>query len=287
LYDGQVQHGIWKKFCISHKFTILEIKNIPLILRKDNLVSSIYKELYNLRKSIQIEIHCKSSVTFLPSDLGGTWYAYTLTSGGSEGSEGWEIIDVTINGTNGYFTISGEDSGGNSISGTGLGPLSISGSGIITESGNTTAHGAMSSDKNIAVITDTGDSGEAVLRVLVKSGDPFSQPDLKGKWYGHTLTSGNYEAWIVSDGTFNSTGAYNASYTDSRGGSGTDSGILNIGTNGKITVTGSSTAHGAMSSDKNIIVITETPGTGVYSLMILVKGVPIYNPALPLLLLDE
>jgi len=230
----------------------------------------------------------ESGVTFSGPDLSGIWYGYSLVSGGGdpEGWEGWEVATMTIESTGAFTLLYMDSEGEEGTDSGGSGTIQISEQGIITVS-TTEVHGAMSSDKNIVVLTDTWDPKEYALTILVKSGGTFSQSDLKGKWYGHTLTSGAWEGWMVSTGRVSSTGAYSATYTDSGGGSGTDAGTLNIDTSGKITVTGSSTANGAMSSDKNIIVITETPDTGVYSMMILVKGVPIYNPALPLLLLGD
>ena len=238
---------------------------------------------------LMVFLKSESGVTFSASDLAGTWYGYSLASGGGEpeGWEGWEVIaNMTIYST-GAFSAPWIDSDGDAGTDSGgPGTIQISSQGIITVPG-TEVHGAMSSDKNIVVLTDTWDTNEYALTVLVKSGGTFTQSDLKGKWYGHALTSGDWEGWMVATVNINSTGGFNFPYTDSDGESGTDSGTLNIASDGKITVADNSAAHGAMSSDKNVVVMVQTLETGVYSLMVFVKGIPIYNPALPLLLLDD
>ena len=73
--------------------------------------------------------------------------------------------------------------------------VNITSNGIVSIADSPSSHGVMSSDKNIIAMTMTEDEGAYSLMVLVKGGGSFSQYDLTGTWYRHTLTSGYEEVW--------------------------------------------------------------------------------------------
>ncbi|MFP4533979.1 MAG: hypothetical protein ACLFNS_14990 [Desulfobacterales bacterium] len=117
----------------------------------------------------------------------------------------------------------------------------------------------MSADKNIFVATEGGDEGEYILHVFVKGGGDFDNFDWADtKWHGHSLYTGDWEAWeydiqTCRDSKCNGSGEYYNPYE-----SGTytiepdnfsDKGIL---------TSPSSPGHGVVSKDKNIYVYTDT-----------------------------
>ncbi len=100
----------------------------------------------------------------------------------------------------------------------------------------------------------------------------FSTADLEGTWIGHALTTGSGGAgWEYSTFTFDSAGNYNQNSTDSSGSPGSDSDQFNIALDGQITIAGASTFDGIMSTDKNIMVLTETWSANKYAIIVLVK----------------
>ena len=91
----------------------------------------------------------------------------------------------------------------------------------------------------------------------------YQQSDLQGNWEFHTLATGPGEPWwerahviIAADGTFNATATYSGGGTDSFGGR------FVLSPAGLITLPGSSTFGGALSSDKSVLACTDTWSSG-------------------------
>lgn len=153
--------------------------------------------------------------------------------------------------------------------------VSISADGIMSDDSDSSLHGVMSLDKNIVVFTDTWDgAGTYALTVLVKGGGSFTQSDLVGTWQGHTLTTGSEEVWEYDTTTIDSQGVVSSQITDSNGNteSNYDEATLSIASNGELSVAGSTTFHGVMNPDKDIVVITEIWAQGIYALSIATKA---------------
>ena len=208
---------------------------------------------------------------FSTSDLEGTWYGHTLVSEPGSGGE-WDYLTVTIDSL-GNFTAQVTESGGNTNSDSGK--VYINSSGIITIEGESAAHGVMSNDKNFFVITDTWDPGEYAMQIFIKGGGTFSQSDLTGTWYAHCLTSGSEEVWQYGTVTIDGAGNVSVQITDSDGDyeSANNVASVSISGNGILSDALEPSFHGVMSSDKNIVVFTETwEGGDPYALMFLVKS---------------
>ena len=206
---------------------------------------------------------------FSQDDLTGAWYGHALTSGNEEV---WEYDTITID-SQGNVSVQYKDSNGETGNESNVAVLTISKKGIVTISSETSFHGVMSLDKNFVAITETWEGGDPYnLMILVKSSDSFTQSDLEGTWYGHSLASGSgWQGWEYSTISIDGQGVVSASFTDSDGSSDSGSVTLSIAGNGIISVNGVSTSHGAMSLDKNIAVFTETGDTNEYHLMVIVK----------------
>ena len=219
-------------------------------------------------------LFCATSPTaaFSTSDLAGTWYVHSLTTGAWMG---WETSTTTIN-SSGYATVNWNDSDGDS--GIDIDQIDISSNGIITSQGDPDTHGVMTLDKNFFVVTDTwstSGNSEYAIGIFVKGGGTFSTSDLAGTWHGHALCTGDLNGWDVSTATINSSGRANISWHNSAGDSGTDVVQLYINSAGIITAQDAPKAHGVMSQDKNLLIITDTwdtSGNGEYALIIYVKS---------------
>lgn len=207
---------------------------------------------------------------FAQSDLEGNWNGYALYT---SGWQGWERFDTTLDasGSGNYQAVlpnGGEDQG--EITG-----LDLSKDGIITTEQRASLHGILSQDKNIFAYTGTysiDGTPAYALNIHVKTGGSFSQSDLEGTWYGHSLTSGSLEGWEHSTLEINENGDATYSAVNSGGGEYEDTANLQIKEDGSITRTNSDSFHGTMTLDKNIFVATETAGENEYMLHIFVKG---------------
>ena len=211
-----------------------------------------------------------SDDAFSQSDLTGTWYGHTITTGIEEI---WEYDTTTID-SSGNVSVTMTNSYGETETETDVAQVSMISTGILKIYGDENFHGTMSPARNVAVFNDTWDDNNTyALTVLAKSGGSYSQADLEGTWYGHTLTTGSgWQGWEYSIISVDSEGVATASYTDSDGNSESGSATLNITSNGVVSIEEVNSAHGIVTTDKNIAVLTETDGTNEYQLMILVRG---------------
>ena len=209
---------------------------------------------------------------FSQSDLAGTWYAHGLYVGEWDG---WSYSTFTIDASgNGDYTTT--NSNGETSEGTIKG-LNLAADGIITSTGASSFHGALSTDKNMMIYNKTypEDGGNIYgLIVALRRGGSFSQSDLEGKWYGHTLTVGKDPEWEHSTLIIDNNGNATYSSVDSEGyqRSEENPGKIYISGKGIIHTGDNDSLHGAMSADKNIFVATEGEGEGEYILHVFVKG---------------
>ena len=151
---------------------------------------------------------------FSAADFQGTWYGHALVSGPDSD---WEYSTVTVD-DQGNFTSTNYTSAGGTpyqISDT----MNINDAGIMTMANHPTAHGVVSSDKNIMVFTNTWNSsaGDYGIQVLVKGGGSFTQSDLTGTWYEHKLSSGIYGGWEYGTVTIDSGGSVSIDTINSEG----------------------------------------------------------------------
>ncbi|MBN1905799.1 MAG: PKD domain-containing protein [Deltaproteobacteria bacterium] len=108
----------------------------------------------------------------------------------------------------------------------------------------------------------------------------FSQDDLAGTWYGHTLTTGNEEIWEYMTITINSQGnVISVTHTSSEGETETEYNVATLGITGSgiITEATSLSFNGVMSPDKNMVAFTETWDNSTYALTVLTKSGGTYS----------
>lgn len=213
-----------------------------------------------------------SIAAFSTSDLEGTWYGHSLISGNSGA---WNYFNITIDNQGGAsIQITNSDDSTESDSAT----VSINDNGIVSIADSPSSHGIMSSDKNIIAMTMTEDVGAYSLMIWVKGGGSFSQSDLTGTWYGHTLTSGNEEVWEYDTTTIDSEGSVSVEVTDVYDNTEMLSNVARLditseGVLSDVLLGGSDKFHGVMNFDKDIMVFTDTrDGEETYSLTVLAKG---------------
>lgn len=200
--------------------------------------------------------YVKGGGSFAQSDLEGTWYGHSLMSGDYSG---WEYATLILDDA-GNATYSSVESDGTEGIDENPGRLNISSEGILTHSDNSSFHGVMSSDKNILVATETGEE-DYIFHVFVKGGGDFT--DMKWantKWYGHGLFSGVNENWIYQTMVHDASGNGSVYYVMSNGDSGTTAIEPDYFSSEGILTSPSSPGHGVLSSDKNIMIYTETYG---------------------------
>jgi hypothetical protein len=209
---------------------------------------------------------CGTSLNYVWDDLAGTWHGHSLAA---NNLEVWEYftatVDIAGNASENWTDSSGSTGIRNRL-------IEFSSNGIVTQVGDPSVHGAISSNKNIITQTSTWVTGERVLSVYVKGGETFAQDDLAGTWYGHGLAANNSEVCESYTATIDNAGNVSENWTDSSGGIGTRNRQIEISNDGIITQVGDPSVHGVMSSDKNIIVQTGTWTSGEHTLSVYVKG---------------
>jgi PKD repeat protein len=173
-------------------------------------------------KSYDLTVLVKGGGSFSLTDLTGTWLGHSLVSGGNW--QGWTRSTIKIDGT-GSAAAQVIDSDNNPDSGTYT--LSITGSGIISATESNSFHGVMSPDKNIAVFTETVDSGEYNLMILTKVSGSFPVADFlatplsgnKPLQVAFTdSSSGDITGWSWDFGDSSTSTEQNPSHTYSRPG---------------------------------------------------------------------
>jgi len=211
-------------------------------------------------------IFTKQGSQFSVSDLTGTWYGHALVSGNA----GWETSTLVAD-SFGNIEVTWNDSYG--YSGTDNATIGISSEGKIFVPDGPVVHGVMSLNKDFFVMVDTWDVNEFALIVYTKKGAEFSTSDLEGKWFGHSLISGN-AGWETLTLRSNISGNIVVNWKESNGEEGIDEDTIGLSSEGLLTIANGSDVHGAMGINKNLIVITDTWDGNEYALTLLVKGIP-------------
>ena len=227
---------------------------------------------WNDVRGYNLQVLLKGGPTFATSDLAGTWQAHALVSGDSPEWVGWYRIGLTVDPNWDFTTVPGSamDSDGDT-SPTPTGTLSITDQGIVTFAHLPSSHGVMSADKSLIAITaNDGGDGYGLSILQKRSGVTFTSQDLAGAWSLHGLVSGDAPDWVGwyrlvlavgADGSFT---LLPGSYTNSSGDT-TQAveGTFGISSDGTVTMSGKPSAHGTMSDDKSMIVMTMERGSGL------------------------
>ncbi|SHK81015.1 hypothetical protein SAMN02745216_04116 [Desulfatibacillum alkenivorans DSM 16219] len=207
-----------------------------------------------------------SAAAFQTSDLTGTWHVHRLLSGDAPDAVGWEYgtCDITPGGVISYTgtsTCSGEV--------TETGALSVDSSGQVSVAEDASYSGALNAGKDLIVGSYTAPGGGRALEIALKRtpGMVFSQADLAGTWRIYGLVSGDspaqtpgwtYQTQAILDATGN--GVYGTPQYNSMGTSWDHLiNALPMDSNGIMSfLSEDGPAHGAMSDDKNLLVIAGT-----------------------------
>ncbi|MHC4807378.1 MAG: YybH family protein [Planctomycetota bacterium] len=237
--------------------------------------------------SHQLQVLVKTGGTFTTGDLEGVWNCHGLISGDPPNERpGWFYQSITID-REGNATFSPvTDSEGTKGDRSYPDKFSITEDGLVTMPlAPVPFYGVMNQDKDMVVIVATMGPGDDPgvrghnLIVGLKAGGTFTQSDLQGTWYWHGLASGDdtaWQGWFHTTTVVDSSGSFSivpGSYLNSSGE--TDiawSGTMSITSDGIITIPGKPDAHGRMSIDKDMIVMTMDDGGGGYDLIIIVKA---------------
>lgn len=186
------------------------------------------------------------SPTFAQSDLAGTWNVRVFLAGVTPGWYGYvATIDsagaVTASGANGTRALPT------------LGNLTMA-SGAVTETGNASFHGQMSTTKNLIVATSTmPEDATYAVHFYVKR--------VAGLTYAIDDTTMNFHRIYSGTDDSNATGSITAAAMS-----------VNSST-GIVSITAEPTFSGMMTSDRKIIIGTSTDGAGLYSLRVIqVRG---------------
>jgi len=225
------------------------------------------------------------------SDLNGTWRFQRMTAGSDNTTSEWAYGTMAFSFGNATMT-SITTSAGAGASGANF-SFAMDNNGVMTESGNASFYGVMSSDKRMIVATAT-DGGDPQLWILMKdTGGTFSAADMAGDWVMHSVAAGNAgsRGWTWGQSVIDGSGkdAFSGMMGDAgavpsteltfqmNGGVMTMSGgggMMGGGTMGGGMMGGglvTSTFHGTMSDGRNLMVSSYSDGSGGYPFTIQVK----------------
>ena len=200
------------------------------------------------------------------ADLAGTWKFYNLITGPD--APWWGIATLTVNADGkftGSLTASDPSDDSNSMSGSfslSSGGFKLTGPGIDT---NNLCQ--MDLDKTVLSCTSTSSKNtSASLIVGVKLADSYTTADdLPGNWEANMLDGGPSDSsWMrISNGTIDSSGDLEGSYSDSNSGVGNPSEKLALSGSGEVTLASCTTApcldanfDGYMDAGKSVMVGT-------------------------------
>jgi hypothetical protein len=219
------------------------------------------------------------------NDLAGNWTMHGLVSGDGLAWRGWYHFEGQTDSAGNRTQIPGSyvNSSGQANDGAGTGPMSVSSDGTLRLPGVPEAHGALSPNKALAVLTKTGHiPGRGGFDLCVgqkRSGVTFRQSDLAGTWSIHGLVSGyddDWQGWVRGTMEIQADGSYASTVLNSSEENYAHNGAATLSTDGAFTFQASLTrsSHGTMSEDKEIIVFTMDDGGGGYSLYFMTRNNP-------------
>ena len=221
-----------------------------------------------------------NGVTYTSTDLEGSWYMHTLSSGTAESGSYAGYA---------YGELSGNSSG--TLTGTLTGventlipitmPLSINAQGIVGDGMQN--HGFLSPDKKNLVMVATSETGAANLVIIQKKTDiVYSVSDLLGLWQGYSLVADNtndlnqWTNWGRQQLKFDPTGTMSISKMVVNNENREDiQTSVSLTAGGILTINGMSETNGFLSPDKSLMVITNPDGSGGFSLAVVMRDLSI------------
>lgn len=222
------------------------------------------------------------TVVHTTSDLAGSWQIHLLTDGTQDNFSAWSgwahaVLTFDDNGKGAFSSVAASPGANASLDSV---QVSFTSNGVLIDSSNTTYHGILSADKQLAVATMTDHTEGFTMAICQKftPGASYSLTDLTGSWYMHSLVTSNNSfagraTWIHGKLSIDDSG--NGVFSDivESAGSNTLSnpGTFTISTNGLVSMPGNATFHGYVGSDKSTLVATFTDDHEGYNITILQK----------------
>ena len=210
---------------------------------------------------------------FTSADIASKSLVYNSISSGASNIWSYGAEETDASGASTMLTQiwpSGAQPGYPKASGT----LSVDANGLVANSSNSDFHGIMTPDKNVIFFVKTNSNGVFVLGALyISDNHQFNTGDLAGKWYGHDIMSSpTAPDWEHATFTFTTGGVVTQTNVVSSKGPGThSSGTATLSSTGGLSAADDPALNGFISSNKDLLIVTDTWDVGVYSLSVLVK----------------
>jgi len=223
------------------------------------------------------------------SDMTGTWRFQRFTAGNDNISSGWAF--GTMQFVSGAATIISMTTN-NGPGGSGNFMFSMDANGIMTQAGNASFYGVMSTSRTMIVATDTNGSNPELWIMMKTITVSYSPADMMGDWVMHAVSSGNPgdRGWTYGHSVVDASGNDTFFGMMGSGGAISSTQMTFMMNGGVMTMSGAgggmaggmgggmmgggmmtATFHGIMNEAKNMMVSTYTDGTGGYPFSIQVK----------------
>ncbi len=211
------------------------------------------------------------------SDVAGATFGVRQFASGVTPSWKREWVDVAADGIFSVRAI--VDPSGPKPDEPSVGTFSVTGDGVLTASVSPSFAAFVSFDKQSMVGTETDGSNYRLL-TIVRAGAGFTQADLVGRWHYLNLaaaddTAGWAAGWAHGTVTFDAAGVGTfGPQVDSSGLGETPSPVtLSVASDGTVTQTSPapSVFNGILTSDKTVMIATETHGPGVYGIIVAIR----------------
>jgi hypothetical protein len=229
----------------------------------------------------ELKVFTKRAASYSMSDLNGTWHINNLVAG--PGAPWW------LRGTlgfvsNGYYNMTYFESDDLITPSNEDGTLQIIADGTITNTEIPTAMFRMDADKTVMVGTSTWPDTSTDFPVLLKKAASYSNSDMTGIWYDHSLASGpGAPNWSRSVHTVAANGASTSTRVENNGDTHTSSETMVLTSDGIMTISGfTEPLECAMDAGKTVLACTNTwatggPDNGTTSISVAVKKAASYS----------
>jgi hypothetical protein len=202
--------------------------------------------------------------------MGTTW---SFNSMMTSGTMGWEHGTLSFD-DNGLGHMTGIVRNGTPLSDRADIPYTMSLSGMLLNPGDNTFQCVVSRDMSVMAATFTDNTFGPAMMIAQKRGGTFATSDMTGTWRFQRLKAGSdntTSGWAYGTIEFISGSASITSMTTNSGVGGGGNFFFSMDNNGIMTEALDASFHGVMSTDKSMIVATDTVG-GNPELWVLMKG---------------
>jgi hypothetical protein len=203
-----------------------------------------------------------AGTAFSMDNVKGTTWGYNTMM--TSGTMGWEHGALSFD-NNGLGHMTGIVRNGTPLSDRADIPYSMSLSGMLLNPGDNTFQCVVSGDMSVMVATFSDNTGGPAMMIAQKRGGTFAPDgsDMTGTWRFHRITAGSdntTSGWAYGTMQFVFGSASITSMTTNAGVGGGGNFVFSMDGTGILSSTGDSSFHGVMSTDKAMIVATDTNG---------------------------